>query len=377
MPTRILLLADINSVHTQKWAIGLAQKGFSIGIFSLNGTASKWFDSHDNIECVHMPDSQTGSGSLFSKLGYLTQLPLLLMKIRTFKPDIVHAHYASSYGLLGALSGFSPFIISAWGTDVMRFPKKNGICSEILKFSLKRADMICATSHTLESSIQRLVNKKVEVVPFGVDLNEFKRGSKAEAKKEFRIGCVKALEKIYNISSLIIAFSYLRQKYSTKNLKLDIVGDGSERANLEDLARRLKLEDAVTFKGTLKHAEIPATLNTFDVFVNLSEYESFGVSVVEAMACQTPVVVSNAEGLKEVVDNRDCGHMVAPFNIGQIVDAIENYLVDEHLRQSVSGNAFHRVKVHYNWENNLGQMVSLYHRFTRPKEIYNSTLEAA
>lgn len=377
MPTRILLLADINSVHTQRWAIGLAKKGFSIGIFSLNGTTNRWFDSHEAIECVYMPDSATGSGSLFSKLSYLAQLPLLLMKIRSFKPDIVHAHYASSYGLLGALSGFRPFIISAWGTDVMRFPQKNGLCSEIIKFSLRRADMICATSHTLENSIQRLVNKKVEVVPFGVDMKEFRPGDRPEEKEEFRIGCVKSLEKIYNISSLIIAFSYLLQKYGSKNLKLDIVGDGSERQNLEELAERLQLADAVTFRGSIRHSEIPSTLNTFDVFVNLSEYESFGVSVVEAMACQTPVVVSTAEGLREVVAGGDCGNMAEPFNIGQIVYAIESYLTDETQRRAVTGNAFHRVQRHYNWENNLEQMVGLYGRFTNGKSVYKPALEAA
>ncbi len=360
MTIRLLLLADINSVHTQKWAVGLANKGFEIGIFSLNRTESNWFNEHENISCVYMPDEKLNTNSFFTKINYLSFLPRLLSKIKSFKPDVVHAHYASSYGLLGALSNFHPFVISAWGTDIMRFPQKNFLCKEIIKYSLNRADVVCATSETLKSYISELSDKRVEVIPFGVDFNKFYKQARSKNQNTFTIGCVKALEKIYNINSLLIAFSYLKEKYRDKNLKLEIIGSGSEEVNLKAKVYELNLSQSVVFKGKVEHSQMADCINKFDVLVNLSEYESFGVCVVEAMACEVPVIVSNAEGLVEVVNNKSCGNMVEAHNIGQIVFALEKYLCCESLGRAIAGNALDRVKNLYNWENNLQQMVHVY-----------------
>lgn len=360
MTTRILLLADINSVHTQKWAIGLAKSGFKIGIFSFNGPDTNWYKQYD-VECLHKPSIVKSSSKFLAKLAYIAFLPKVKAVIKEFQPDILHAHYASSYGLLGALSGFHPYIISAWGTDVMKFPHINFITRQIIKFNLRSADSICATSHTIEKHIHQLINKKVEVIPFGVDLSKFV--SKKNFDKDdsiFTIGCTKALEKIYNISALILSFSELKQKFPSKKIKLVIVGDGSERGTLEKMVSDLQLNEDVVFEGKLSHAEVVSKINEFDVLVNLSEYESFGVSVVEAMACQIPVIVSDAEGLKEVVNNQNNGTIVSSNNIHQIANALEKLMLNEELRSSIGINAFERVRNNYNWLSNLQQMIAVY-----------------
>lgn len=360
MATRILLLADINSVHTQKWAIGLAKNGYKIGIFSFNGPETNWHKEY-NIDCLHKPSIVKSSNKFLAKLAYIAFLPKLKAVIKEFQPDILHAHYASSYGLLGALSGFHPYIISAWGTDVMKFPHINFITKQIIKFNLRSADSICATSHTIEKHIHQLINKKVEVIPFGVDLTEFvNRKNFDKDDSVFTIGCTKALEKIYNINALILSFSELKQKFPTRKIKLVIVGDGSERATLEKMVNELHLNNDVVFEGKLSHAEVASKINEFDVLVNLSEYESFGVSVVEAMACQIPVIVSDAEGLKEVVNNQNNGTIVSSNNIHQITNALEKLMLNVELRKRIGINAFERVRNNYNWLSNLQQMIKVY-----------------
>ena len=360
MSSRILLLADINSVHTQKWAIGLAKNGYKIGIFSFNRPESDWYKKFD-IDCLHKPSMIRSSNKFLVKLAYIAFLPKVKAVIKEFQPNILHAHYASSYGLLGALSGFHPYIISAWGTDVMKFPHKNFITKQIIKYNLKSANAICATSHTIEKHIHQLINKKVEVIPFGVDLTEFV-SNKNDFKDDsvFTIGCTKSLEKIYNINALILSFYELKLRHPDKKMKLVIIGDGSERNALEKLVHRLELNSDVVFEGKLSHEKIALRLNELDVLVNLSEYESFGVSVVEAMACQIPVVVSDAEGLKEVVRSQKNGTIVKSSNIDQIVKALEKLMLSEDLRSSIGVNAFERVKKNYNWFNNLHQMMRVY-----------------
>ena len=360
-PTRILLLADINSEHTQKWAIGLANSGYKIGVFSFSPPRSKWFEQY-NIECLHKYSIVKSSNRLWAKLAYVTFLPKLKAVIKEFKPDILHAHYASSYGLLGALSGFHPYIISVWGTDIMKFPHKNVLTKQIIKYNLKSADAVCATSHTLKKHIHRLINKEVEVIPFGVDLSEFVNKSLQKNDSVFTIGCVKSLEKIYNINSLIVSFAELKNKYPGKKLKLVIVGEGSERERLQHLVEELHLNEEVVFEGKLLHHLVADKINELDVLVNLSEYESFGVSVIEAMACEVPVIVSEAEGLMEVVEDQKNGSIVSYNNITQIVNALEQLMLNKNLRKVIGTNAAARVRKNYNWFNNLNQMMSVYDR---------------
>ena len=188
---------------------------------------------------------------------------------------------------------------------------------------------------------------------------------------------MKALEKIYNINSLIISFSYLKQKYRNKNLRLEIIGEGSEKENLKAIVDNLNLNDSVIFKGKIEHSQIADCINNFDVLVNLSEYESFGVCVVEAMACGVPVVVSNAAGLNEVVNSKACGSIVEAHNIGQIVFALEKYISCEGLRTAVAANALIRVKNLYNWENNLQQMVHVYQDVLGNINVFEPVLKTA
>ena len=124
---RLLLLADIQSEHTEKWALGLAANGIEVGLFSFNKATYPWYENIINITLLYEAEIKLDADNIINKLFYFKFVKLLKTAIKKFTPDVLHAHYATSYGLIGALSGFHPFVISAWGTDVMRFPQKNFI----------------------------------------------------------------------------------------------------------------------------------------------------------------------------------------------------------------------------------------------------------
>lgn len=360
---KILLLADINSEHTQKWALGLADNGFKIGIYSFNRSGYNWIKQHPNITILHQAEEKPQAEALWTKFSYLKHVKPLKKAIRQFQPDILHAHYATSYGLVGALSGFHPFIISAWGTDVMKFPEQNFISRSILKYNLSKADVLCATSETIKTYIHQVISKPVEVVPFGVDLNKFKpiKVSSLFAEQQRVIGCVKSLKAVYNIDIVIQAFKRLKDK-GVENIKLLIVGDGSLKEEYKNLVKQLDLESEAIFTGRISQDEIPNYLNMLDVLVNVSEYESFGVSVVEAMACEVPVVVTEVGGLKEVVDSRSIGALVGIRNVEETADAILEILNHENLKESRVRLAKEKVKKYYNWSENLQSMIHIYQR---------------
>jgi L-malate glycosyltransferase len=366
MPLRVLLLSDTYSEHTEKWALGLASKGVRVGLFSFNKSSYNWFDNNPNITLLYQPDANVNSKLKSTKLNYLRYVKALKKAIKDFQPDILHAHYATSYGLIGALSGFHPFVISSWGTDVMKFPQKSLVNKKLLKYNLQKADKLCATSNTIKKYINNIIDKNVDVIPFGVDLHVFKpkQVKSLFSEKDFVIGCVKNLEGIYNIDVLIQAFARLSKKYG--NLKLLLVGEGSERKALEDLCEQLDIKTKVTFTGRINFSEVSNYFNMLDVLVNISDYESFGVSVIEAMACAKPVVVTDVGGLREVVEDKRLGTRVSVKNIEETSAAIEEYYKSADLRASVGQNARKHVEELYNWQNNLELMISNYKTLVKP-----------
>lgn len=359
---RVLLLSDTNSEHTEKWALGLASHGLEVGLFSFNRATYSWYQNKPNITVLFEPENQIDPFSSSSKLSYFKYVKLLKKAILQFKPDVLHAHYATSYGLIGALSGFHPFVISAWGTDVMKFPQKNILFKSILSYNLKKADAICATSHTIKDYLKPVTSKNVYVVPFGVNLDQFfKKEVKSLFEKEsFVIGCIKALEDLYNIDVLIKSFAVLKSKFPLKSLKLLIIGVGSQEAELKKMVSDLKIKEDVVFTGRISFSEVSNYFNMLDVLVNISDYESFGVSVIEAMACEKPVIVTNTGGLKEIIESRTFGSLIEVANVEQTANEMERYLLESNLKEKVGKAARAKVVEKYNWTNNIQQMIDVY-----------------
>lgn len=361
---RVLLLSDIASEHTEKWALGLAKNGIEVGLFSFNKASYAWYKENDNIKLLYEPEQKLEVDSSFEKLSYLRYVKPLKTIIKNFKPDVVHAHYATSYGLIGALSKFHPFVISAWGTDVMKFPQKNFLNKALLKYNLKKANVICATSNTIQGYLKPVTSKEVTVIPFGVDVNNFRKKEIENLfdKETFVVGCIKALEEIYNIDILIKSFALVKQKLPDKKLKLMIIGIGSQEKVLKELASELNLNGDVVFTGRVPFKEVSNYFNMLDVLVNISDYESFGVSVIEAMACEKAVIATNTGGLKEIIENENFGSLVEIKNVQQTAHEIEKYLLDKPLRETIGKNARQKVVQKYNWEDNVKQMVTVYNQ---------------
>ena len=356
---KILLLSDTHSEHTEKWALGLANNGVKVGLFSFNKANYEWY-IHENITVFFEPEKKINAENKLNKLAYIKYVSILKKIIQNFKPDILHAHYATSYGLVGALSDFHPFVISSWGTDVMKFPNKNFVAKSILKYNFKKADLLCATSHTIKDYIHKVVNFPVSVIPFGIDTDVFKPKEVSSLFKstDFILGSIKPVEKLYNIDVLIKAFALLLSKHA--NLKLLIIGEGTALIELKELSKSLGVYQNIVFTGRIPHSEISNYYNMLDVLVNISEYESFGVSVVEAMSCGIPVVVTNLGGLKEVVKDDSVGLKVNVADVDATIAVIERLINDKELYNKISVNARKHVIENYNWDDNLKQMITEY-----------------
>jgi glycosyltransferase involved in cell wall biosynthesis len=309
----ILFLSDINSIHTQRWVNSLMANGFKIGLYSLSAKTSSWTDDLDGLtyKCFGIKQDVVRSQKKLGKLRYFAAQNELRSFCNEFSPDIVHAHYASSYGMLAARLKFPKTILSLWGSDVYEFPKRSILHRIIFKKILRLIPVICSTSNNMAIEAAKYVSKNYHITPFGVNTELFKPTERVE--QILTIGTVKALEKVYGIDRLIQLFAKFLENYKNP-ARLLIYGKGAELEELKSLVVELNLEKSVQFKGFVEGDELVKAFNSLDIFVALSRQESFGVAVIEAQACGVPVIVSNVGGLPEVV-GREAGFVIGGDDI--------------------------------------------------------------
>ncbi|HXF48611.1 MAG TPA: glycosyltransferase [Verrucomicrobiae bacterium] len=346
---KILYLAHSGSPHTQKWVRHFVRRGDEVHVASL---------VNEPIEgaIVHPFRRPTGT-----KLDYFFNIGLVKKLVKELKPDLLHSHYATSYGFLGSKTGFHPFVITAWGSDVLDFPQ-SFLKRKWLGSVLSKTDGLTAAGKFLAEATERLLTnyKKVTLTPFGVDLEVF-QPRLTKQNKDIVIGSTKSLEPVYGLEYLIRASAKLRNP----GLRLLLVGDGSLRPKLERLAAELKISDRLELAGRVAPNEIPAYLQRMDILVNPSLRESFGVSVLEAQACEIPVIASNTGGLPEVMRDGVSGFLVPPEDVNALAEKIELLVSDENLRKRMGKAGREFVRKNFNWSENVKIMEKLYESLLR------------
>ncbi|MBU3158692.1 glycosyltransferase family 4 protein [Clostridium frigoris] len=349
---KICFLADAQSIHTRKWAEYFSGIYDEIHIISMRKTDYVY---ESNVY-VHVLRSISEN-----KLSYFLLIRDIKKLVKEINPDILHSHYATSYGLYGRMCNRHPFIISVWGSDIYEFPKVNIAKKWLLKYILKGADKVCSTSNDMAEETGKYYNKEIIITPFGVDIDKFKCYTPILSSINITIGVIKGLEKIYGIDYLIEGFSKVIQEYhGNKQLKLLIVGEGTQRIKLQALVNELDIKSNVTFTGKIDNDKVPEYINMMDIVCLPSLSESFGVSAVEACACGRPILATNVGGLKEIIFDNYNGFVIKQKSSEDIKLKIMKIIENEVRMVQFSKNARKLVLKKYSWMNNAKIMDNLY-----------------
>ena len=353
---RLCYLADAPYIHTRRWVRHFVDRGWEVHVVSFRPAEIEGASVHYVSGCEWL-----------GKLRYLLRIPRVRRLVHDLRPDILHALHLTSYGFLSVLCDVRPTLVSVWGTDVLEAPRLSPFHYLITRYALRRADHITATGLRLAEAAARYApaGKPVTVVPYGVDLREF-RPRTIEAcpepaegdRSEVVIGAVARLSKEKGLHYLLEAFAVVAGRHPQARLVL--AGEGPERRRLERLAARLGLGERVRFLGEVPHEQVPEVLQQLDVFAMPSTYEGFGVAALEAEAMEVPVVASRIHGIPDVVADGETGLLVPPRDRQALAAALERLASDGDLRRRLgqAGRAF--VAEHYSWEENTAQMEALY-----------------
>ena len=292
----ICFLAPSGNYHTIKWARWFVSHGHTVHVISFT-------DAPIEGAAVHYIDPGVGTAeSDGKKIRYLLQAGKVRRLLKEIKPDIVNAHFATSYGTVAALSGVRRYVLSVWGADVYDFPGKSPLHRALLQFSLFMAPVIFSTSRAMAEELKKYTRKKVYITPFGVDMNLFHPDQGGERSGGgFVIGTVKALVPKYGIDELLRAAAFVRKERPDIPLRVRIAGSGACEEEYRQLAKDLGIDSITGWLGFIPQERAAEEWADMDVGVVASvlESESFGVSAVEAEASGTPVIISDIPGLME------------------------------------------------------------------------------
>lgn len=356
---KILFLGFAVSNHTRRWCNVLAERGHDV-LLLCQPDKKDDADSFRNDVKIHYL-------KYGGKLGYYFNVAEVRHLYKSFNPDVVNAHFATGYGTTARLANLRPRIVSCWGSDVYEFPYKSKLNKYVVCRNLNSADAIASTSKAMAEQARLVLgkpNQEITVTPFGVDLSKFVVKENKQRNQRPIIGIVKYLKPIYDIELLLQAFAIIYNARETKPL-LHIYGDGPLRDDLKKLAFELGIADSVEFFGTVPNTTIPDVLSSFDVFVNCSKQESFGVAVVEAMACGVPVVVTDTPGYREIVDNDISGIVLKDRTPQTMANAINQLLDNKELANRYKEAGLKKVNEEYDWKKNVDTMIALYERIKR------------
>lgn len=357
---KILMVGPANSVHFYRWAVALSRLNYNVSILTM----------HEPIE----PYPSYIKVHLFrfsGKFGYL--LNAIDKTIFGFKPklkefDFVHVYYASGYGILAAFTFNSPYFLSVWGSDVLIFPEQGRFKRTLLKYSLNKSLIVFCTSQMLVDKVRALgFKKRIEKIPYGVNVDQYKPVSKDN--NVIRIGSNKGFSKVYGYDYLIEAFSMLmddaeieRHLQSTgAKLELHLIGrNGSLK---EAIQQRSSCFKNVTIGCEVPTSDIPAFLSSIDIFVAPSRSESFGVSVLEASLSSLPVIVSDIDGLLEVVNENESGLVFQTGNSYSLYKALKVLVLSSSMREKLGNYGRQFVLENFSFEGNVKKKVEVYSTF--------------
>lgn len=323
---RMLLMGDARQVHLRRWAMYFMDAGYDVLTLSL----------------------EPGDGfpgpfrriRVWGGLPDAARYPLAALRVRRiigdFIPDVVSAHFAPNYGLIAALVCRRPWVLSAWGSDVMTDPDKSPFHRRRTQFVLKRAAFVTSDARVLTERILSfgVAEERVREFPYGVDTALFRPNPQPQARGP-RIISNRKLETLYAVDTAVDAMAAVRE--ALPDATLTIAGDGRERRALERRAASSHAAEAISFAGPVAHAEMPALLADHHIYVSTARSDTTSVSLLEAMACGLFPVVTDIPANREWITDGENGRLVPPGEALRLAVAVVDSWRDAELRGRARG----------------------------------------
>ncbi|MFV0604471.1 MAG: N-acetyl-alpha-D-glucosaminyl L-malate synthase BshA [Niabella sp.] len=324
---------------------------------------------------IYYHEVQVPTYPLFDFPPYETALASTMVDvIKNNNLDLLHVHYAIPHAsaaymakkILAQENIQIPVITTLHGTDIT-LVGKDKTYAPVVAFSINESDVITAVSQNLREETYKTfdIKKDIEVIYNFVDVHRFNRKPLDAFKKVLAPNGERVLlhasnfRKVKRVLDVVKVFDEVQQKMPARLL---LVGDGPERQHVEELGRSLNIIDKMTFVG--KQEQMEDIFAVSDLFLLTSEYESFGLAALEAMASKVPVISTNAGGLGEVNIDGETGYMADVGDITAMSEKALAILKDNKTLNEFKERAYQHAQ-QFNIDTIIPQYEAIYRRFCK------------
>jgi glycosyltransferase involved in cell wall biosynthesis len=380
--------AGIFIYHLSRW---LVKKGVNIEVIAPHDPGCHFTEKWENIRIRRFPYFYPfqlqklcyGSGivkNIKNNLPAILQLPFLCVSeffyslafFKKNKPDIIHAHWSLPQGLIGIIAKriFKiPCVTSIHGSDV--YGLRSAFFKALNTMVIRNSDA-CTANSMATARIARKVcgNENIKVLPMGVDTECFSKiHDVASLKRKFKIEgpvilFVGRLIDWKGTAYLIKAMPEIIQRFPAA--KALMIGSGPEKAELMRLAGAIGVANHIIFIDEVPQEELVPFYSMADIFVLPSivnengETEGLGVVLLEAMACELPVIGSDVGGIPDIIRNGETGLLVRQKDSQDLVNQIIRLLTDEDLRKKMVRNSRNLIETQFSWEVVAERFIEIY-----------------
>ncbi|WP_047985292.1 N-acetyl-alpha-D-glucosaminyl L-malate synthase BshA [Ornithinibacillus californiensis] len=284
--------------------------------------------------------------------------------------DILHVHYAMPHAICAILARDMAkrdvkIVTTLHGTDITVLGFDNTF-KRMIRYGIEKSDAVTAVSNDLVIQTKRMIEteKEISVIYNFVNEEEYFKRDLHRIKSEYGIKedekviiHISNFRKVKRLEDTINTFKLIRDELQAKLL---LVGDGPEYSTTFQLVEQLGIQNDVLFLG--KQKNISDLLSIADLNLLMSEKESFGLVLLEAMACEVPCIGTKVGGIPEVIVHEETGFIVELGDVRQAADYAIKLLTNDRLLNNFSQNALKRVSEHFHSSIILNQYVELYHK---------------
>lgn len=289
--------------------------------------------------------------------------------IRRVKPDVVQAGPIQRSAFLTALSGFHPLISMSWGYDLIQDARRNALWRWATRYTLRHSDVMVGDCNTIRQLAisHGMQDEHIITFPWGVDLEHFSPlthsdplpGEGGGSQSSFlRLLSTRNWEPIYGVD--VIARAFVLAAGQLPDLRLVMLGSGSQAPQLQRTFSEAGLSDRVYFPGLVRHADLPRFYRGADLYVSASHSDGTSISLLEAMACGLPLLLSDIPGNREWVVPGEQGWLFPDGDSSALAQAILEAARQRGSLGEMGRAARHLAEERADWKQNFRQMLHAY-----------------
>jgi glycosyltransferase involved in cell wall biosynthesis len=281
--------------------------------------------------------------------------------IRTIKPDLVHAGPIQTCAFIAALSGFHPLLTMSWGFDLMQDVERSPWWRWVTRYTLRRSDYFTSDAAvTRDRAVAYGMNpEKTVVFPWGVDLQRFSpKPWPSETKPSFTIFCNRAWEPRYGVD--VLARAFVRLAKNRPEVSLILLGGGSQAQSLRQIFEQGGVSERVSFPGQIPNHDLPRYYHMADLYISPSHVDGSSVSLMEAMACGLPCLVSDIPANKEWVQEGENGWLFPDGDAQALAGKIEQVLANRSRLIEIGQAARRTAEQKADWRKNFEKLLKTY-----------------